>query len=517
MAKKLPIGISNLREIIEDGYVYVDKSRYVYELSSTGKYYFLSRPRRFGKSLFVDTLKEAFEGNRELFKGLWLYDHWDWSKKYPVIHISFGSGVLKNKAALERRIFRVLEDNQKRLQVRCEETIYVEECFADLIIGAREKYNAPVVILVDEYDKPILDNITDFETAKGMRDGLRNLYSVIKDHDSYIKFVFLTGVSKFSRVSIFSGLNNLKDITISKKYSSICGYTEGELIESFKEHLVDKDINDIRHWYNGYSWTGDERVYNPFSILNYLSEGEFRNYWFESGTPTFLIELFKQKRYYIPQLENLEVGESVIGSFDVDFIEPENLLFQAGYLTIESTVQGLSETRYILNYPNKEVKKSLNEYLLNHYSPNYTQIYRTRRVFEEALVNADVEKMIEVMRSHFASIPHDWYRNNKIDQYEGYYASVFYAYFASIGIDVRAEEPTSYGKVDMAVIMPKAVYVFEFKVIEGEEGTGESLEQIKSKGYGKRYVGSDKDVYLIGIEFSKTKRQIVGFYKELMR
>ncbi len=511
MPKKLPIGLSSLSKIIQEDYVYVDKTRYVFELVNTGVYYFLSRPRRFGKSLFVDTLKEAFEGNKELFKGLWLYDHWDWVKKYPVIHLSFGSGVLKNRAGLDRRIFRVLEDNQKRLQVRCEETTYVEGCFADLIIGAKEKYNAPVVILVDEYDKPILDNITELEIAKEMREGLKNLYSVIKDHDSYIKFAFLTGVSKFSKVSIFSGLNNLKDITIDSRYSSMCGYTEGEIIESFKEHLADKDIDEIRHWYNGYSWTGSESVYNPFSILNYLDKGEFRNYWFESGTPTFLIELFKQKRYYIPQLENLETGESIIGSFDIDFIEPENVLFQAGYLTIERTVQGLSEIRYILNYPNREVKKSLNEYLLNRYLPDHTQIYKTRRVFEEALVKGDVEKMIEVMRSHFASIPHDWYRKNNIDQYEGYYASVFYSYFASIGLEVRAEEPTSYGNVDMTVIMPKAVYVFEFKVIEGEAGTGEALEQIKQKGYGERYVGSGREIYLIGIEFSKTKRQIVGF------
>jgi hypothetical protein len=295
----------------------------------------------------------------------------------------------------------------------------------DLIVGAREKYNAPVVILIDEYDKPILDNITDIETAKEMREGLKNLYSVIKGQDANIKFVFLTGVSKFSKVSIFSGLNNLKDITISKKYSSICGYTESELIEGFKEHLADKGIEEIRHWYNGYSWTGDERVYNPFSILNYLSEGEFRNYWFESGTPTFLIELFKQKRYYIPQLENLEVGESIIGSFDIDFIEPENLLFQAGYLTIEGYRQEFGETWYRLNYPNREVKASLCNYILKQYSFSEGAVsgYKLRLI--EALKKGDIDEMVEIMHSHFASIPYEWYRKNEIDKYEGYYAGVF--------------------------------------------------------------------------------------------
>ncbi len=494
----------------------MDKTRYVYELVNTGEYYFLSRPRRFGKSLFVDTIKEAFEGNKELFKGLWLYDNWDWEKKYPVIHISFAEGVLKGKDELNRHIIKLLTNNQKRLQVECEDTTHVAGCFSDLIVGAKERYKVPAVILIDEYDKPILDNITDLETAREMREGLKNLYSVIKGQDANIKFVFLTGVSKFSRVSIFSGLNNLEDITIEKGFSAICGYTEEELVENFKEHLADKDIEEIRHWYNGYSWTGDERVYNPFSILNYLKHGEFRNYWFESGTPTFLIELFKQKRYYIPQLENLEAGESIIGSFDIDFIEPENLLFQAGYLTIEGYRQEFGETWYRLNYPNREVKTSLNNYILRYYTGGEGFVSAHRLKLIEALKGNDVDKMIEVMKSHFASIPHDWYRKNKIAEYEGYYASVFYAYFASIGIDVRAEEPTSYGKVDMAVIMPKAVYVFEFKVTEGDEGTGESLEQIKSKGYGQKYIGSGREVYLIGIEFSKTKRQIVGFYKELM-
>jgi len=350
-----------------------------------------------------------------------------------------------------------------------------------------------------------------------MREGLKNLYSVMKDHDSYIKFVFLTGVSKFSRVSIFSGLNNLRDITIDATYSSICGYTESELIDNFKEHLSDKDIEGIRHWYNGYSWTGAERVYNPFSMLNYLQTGVFRNYWFESGTPTFLIELFKQKRYYIPQLENLEVGESIIGSFDIDFIEPENILFQAGYLTINNHYRQGANIVYELGYPNLEVKTSLNDYILLYYSGTGAKITSLKIRLYKVLEGGDVDGIREIMHSHFASIPYDWHRKNKIDQYEGYYASVFYSYFASIGVEVKAEEPTSYGKVDMAVVMPKVVYVFEFKVIEGEEGTGEALEQIKKKDYGDKYIGSGKEVYLIGIEFSKTKRQIVGFYRERQR
>ncbi len=529
MPKKLPIGISSLSKIIQGGYVYVDKTRYVYELVNTGEYYFLSRPRRFGKSLFVDTLKEAFEGNKDLFKGLWLYDHWDWEKTYPVIHISFAEGVLKSKDELNRHIIKLMTNNQKRLQVECEDTTHVAGCFSDLIVGAKERYKVPAVILIDEYDKPILDNITDLETAREMREGLKNLYAVIKGQDANIKFVFLTGVSKFSKVSIFSGLNNLKDITINKKYSSICGYTERELIESFKEHLIDKNIEDIRHWYNGYNWTGDERVYNPFSILNYLSDGEFRNYWFESGTPTFLIELFKQKRYYIPQLENLEVGETLIGRFDIDFIEPENLLFQAGYLTIIDKKRKGNRLVYALSYPNLEVRQSLTDYILSAYHYSQAEKERAQGRLYDCLIEGDIDGIREVMRSHFASIPYEWHTKNNIAEYEGYYASVFYSYFASIGIDVRVEESTSYGKVDMAVIMPKAVYVFEFKCLQKagdrQKPIGNrkrlkepsAIEQLRAKGYAEKYRALNRPIYLIGIEFSKTKRQIVGFYTDRLK
>ncbi len=374
MKKKLPIGLSTLSNMLQEGYVYVDKSRYVYELASTGKYYFLSRPRRFGKSLFVNILKEAFEGNKELFKGLWLYDNWDWSTRYPVIHISFVSGVLRSKAELEKKIINVLEDNQERLKVRRKETTrYVSECFSDLIVGVKDRYDAPVVILVDEYEKPILDNITRPETAMEMREGLKDLYSVMKDHEGDIRFAFVTGVSRLGKGSVFSGFNNLRDITIDEAYSSIFGYTETELIENFKELLADKDIELIKHWYNGYSWTGAERVYNPSSINNYLQTGELRNYWFETGTPTFLVELFKQNRYNLPQLESHEVEESTIGSFELDFIVPENILFHAGYLTIaDSRIKG-NRLFYTLTYPNLEVRQSLKDGILRVYCPMPSQ------------------------------------------------------------------------------------------------------------------------------------------------
>uniref|UniRef100_UPI0005EAE95D ATP-binding protein n=1 Tax=Desulfonatronovibrio magnus TaxID=698827 RepID=UPI0005EAE95D len=295
--KKLPIGIATLSKIINEDYAYVDKSRFVHELVESGSYYFLSRPRRFGKSLFVDTLKEAFEGNQRLFKGLWLEDHWDWETQYPVIRFSFGEGVSSNRNRLEEKIWEQLTLHEKRLGVHCAfQTISGR--FGQLIENTARKYGH-VVVLVDEYDKPILDCIADPVTAADIREGLKDFYSVIKDSDAHLKFVLLTGVSKFSKVSLFSGLNNLTDITLDPRFAAICGWTETELTENFADRLQGKDINQIRNWYNGYSWLG-EKVYNPFSLLNFLRTGLFRNYWFETGTPTFLMELLKKRRYNIP-------------------------------------------------------------------------------------------------------------------------------------------------------------------------------------------------------------------------
>ncbi len=509
MKKKLPIGISTFSKIIKENYVYVDKTQYIVELVESGVYYFLSRPRRFGKSLFVDTLKEAFEGNKELFKGLYIYDRWDWDTVYPIIQINFAEGVVKNLNDLNDKIQEILDRNQNRLKIKCHHKS-ISGCFSELIEKAKERYGQNAVILIDEYDKPILDNITDIEIAKEMREGLKNLYSVIKGQDANIKFVFMTGVSKFSKVSIFSGLNNLNDITLNKKYSSICGYTEEDLTNYFSEYLKDKDREQIRQWYNGYNWTGSERVYNPFSILNYFDQDEFKNYWFESGTPTFLIELLKEKKYYIPTMENLEAGESLIGSFDVDFIEPENLLFQAGYLTIESVKQGVAEIRYKLSYPNREVEKSLTENILNRYSYSRSLTSELRIRLEDKLLQCNIDSIKDIMQSHFASIPADWYRKNDIDTYEGYYASVFYSYFASLGLDVRCEDTTSHGKIDMTVVMKHGVFIFEFKVIKGKE-EGRALRQIKERGYAEKYKGLGLPIYLIGIEFDKAKRNITGF------
>ncbi|MFH1096138.1 MAG: AAA family ATPase, partial [Candidatus Desantisbacteria bacterium] len=317
--KKLPIGIQTFEKIILENYCYADKTKIIYELINQGTYFFLSRPRRFGKSLLIDTIKDLFEGREELFKGLWIEDKWDFSRKYPVIKIDFGEGVSKSREELREKINETLKTNQDQLGVTCEfETISGR--FRELIAKSNVKYNQRVVILIDEYDKPILDNIETPEIAQEMREELKNLYSVLKSADADIKFVMLTGVSKFSKVSLFSGLNNLWDITLEERFATICGYTQNDLETVFAEHLVAVDLEKVKLWYNGYSWLG-EGVYNPFDILLFLNSSgkEFRNYWFETGSPTFLLKLLKERKYYMPDLEEIRAGEELIGAFDVGF------------------------------------------------------------------------------------------------------------------------------------------------------------------------------------------------------
>jgi hypothetical protein len=296
--KKLPIGIQTFKNIINENYYYVDKTFFIQDLVDKGKYYFLSRPRRFGKSLFLSTLKAAFSGEKALFQGRYLEHNWDWDLKWPVIHISFGAGVSRSVEDIRITFDEILYDHARENSID-----FVEKSlkgkFAELISSLYEKYGRQVVVLIDEYDKPILDNIHETETAVLIREELKNIYSVIKDADPYIKFVFITGVSKFSKVSLFSGLNNLEDITLAKEYSAICGYTQQELETVFAERLQGVNLNEVRKWYNGYNWLGEE-VYNPFNILLYLKNREFRNYWFETATPTFLIKLLEEKNILSP-------------------------------------------------------------------------------------------------------------------------------------------------------------------------------------------------------------------------
>jgi len=507
--KKLPIGIQTLSKIIEENYYYVDKTAFVKKLEGGG-YYFLSRPRRFGKSLFLDTLKEAFSGNKELFKGLYLYDNWDWSKKYPVVRISFGMGIHRNPEELTLKITEGLSEIEETYSIQLENPT-ISGKFYEAIKKISEKYNQKVVVLVDEYDKPILDRIEEPEIAKENREILKSFYSVLKDADPYLHLVFLTGVSRFSKVSIFSGLNQLNDITLDRKFATICGYTQTDLETVFEDRIKDFDKEEVKRWYNGYSWLG-EAVYNPFDILLLFDKKEFRSYWFETGTPTFLIKLFQKNSYYLPELESLEVGEEILSNLDIDNIYPENLLFQAGYVIIKDHYSISEKNYYQLTYPNFEVKTSFNDSFLR-YITTPPRVSKTQLALIRAFISADTEKVKQILHSFFASIPTDWFRKNNISEYEGFYASVVYALFNGSGLTTITEDATSKGRIDLTVIIEDTVYIMEFKVKEESE-EGKALQQIKEKKYYEKYIGKYKDIYLLGIEFSKEKRNIVNFEVE---
>lgn len=513
--RKLPIGIQTFRSIRENNtWYYVDKTPFIYQLIDQGKYYFLSRPRRFGKSLLVDTMKELFEGNRALFAGLFIEDQWDWSVRYPIIHISFGQGVVKNRAELDQRIAHLLRHNQKRLELTCPQSPDLAGWFADLIEEAHERHGQPVVVLVDEYDKPILDNIIEPETARQMREGLKNLYSVVKESDAHIRFVFLTGVSKFSQVSLFSGLNNLEDITLRADCSAICGYTDQDLDTVFAPELAGLDRAAIRSWYNGYNWLG-ESVYNPFDILNLFRKRILDVYWFQTGTPEFLVKLLSQRDFFTPDLARLEANTPLLSAFDVDHITTEALLFQTGYLTIHESESSLTSGQsYILGYPNKEVEISLNDALLPAYGLEARHALKNRKHLLTALHNNDFDAMRTHLEALFDSLTHDAYRKTPIAQYEGYYASVFYSHWAAMGVDIRLEDACNQGKIDMTLQHGGQIYLFEFKMVE-TEATGGAMRQLKTKNYAAKYRASGKLIYLIGIEFSKRQRNIVGFEVEV--
>jgi len=500
--KKLPIGISTLKTIIEDDYIYVDKTQLAQHLIENGQYYFLSRPRRFGKSLFLDTLRTIFGGDKEIFKGLYIYENSYEFKKYPVVRISFNDGDFKSKEGFKQTLYEIIKRNQELLQIKCDTDLSIEGCFRELIYRAYEKYDQKVVILIDEYDKPILDNIDDKEEARNRREELKNFYSVIKGADEYLKFVFITGVSKFSKVSLFSGLNNIQDITLNPRFATICGYTQNDVETVFAKHLEGQDFSKIKHWYNGYKFLG-EGVYNPFDILLFISnEFAYRNYWFSTATPTFLLKLIEKNNYFLPNLENVVKDEKMLDSFDVDYIELETLMWQTGYLTIVKAEESYEGIEYTLAIPNQEVKISLLGGIADFMSKIPNAKLNKNGIYK-ALNTCDFELLQTSIKSLFASIPYYLYTNNPMFGREGYYVSVFYAYIKSMGLELRVEEATNKGRIDMVVFYPNTIFVIEFKV-----DSAEALAQIKEMKYHERYLSDGRDIYLLGLEFSKSDKNI---------
>ena len=513
--RKLPIGIQTFREIREEGYYYVDKTAYVRRLIDEGKHYFLSRPRRFGKSLLLDTVKELFEGAEPLFRGLAVHDGWDWSAPHPVVRLSFGSGHFGDPGLLARETAARLDNLERTFQVSARGDTAPAR-FRHLLQTLHERAGRRVVVLVDEYDKPILDALDAPDIARANRDFLRDLYSVVKDCDAHVRFTLLTGVSKFSKVSLFSGLNNLIDITLDPACSALCGYTEADLDAVFAPELPGLDRDEIRRWYNGYNWLGAEKVYNPFDVLLLFRRRKFGAWWFETGTPTFLVDLLVERGVGSLALERMTADEALLSAFDVGAVGAEALLFQTGYLTIEAEERRGGRTRYRLGYPNQEVRQGLNESLLSRLADDPSAAVRHRFRLYDLLQAGDFDGLEELLKAFFAGIPYQWHVRNDIADYEGYYASVFYALFAAAGLDVVVEDSTSRGRVDLVVRLDGRVYLFEFKVVESvPEGAparpAAAMEQLRERGYADKYRAGCGPVHLIAVEFSKRTRNVAAF------
>jgi hypothetical protein len=496
--QELPIGIQTFSDIIQNDYLYVDKTEKIFDLVKNPKgVYFLSRPRRFGKSLLISTLNEIFEGEKELFKKLWIYKtDYAW-EKHPIVRIDFSKKKTENKDDLKWFILHQLKNIAGNYGISLDRDQY-DEAFDELLtkLSGINK----VAVLIDEYDKPIIDNIDNIDLAVELREILKGFYTIIKACDEHIRFVLLTGVSKFSKAGVFSGLNNLKDISMDTRYSSLLGITGQEMETCFKEHIdrfaATEDVSNaeliekITYWYNGFCFSGTcEKVFNPFSMLLLFDNARFSNYWFESATPSFLIKLIKEKSFDIKKMQDLEVREENLSTYEIEDLALVPLLFQTGYLTIKGYDDEFMT--YRLGYPNFEVENSFQYALLRSYSYAETNGYLVSLI--RALRNDDFETFFDTLRIFFADIPYDLHIKK-----EKYYQTVFYLIFSLIGLKVETEVKTNKGRID-AVIIDKDIYIFEFK-FNGNKN--KALSQINDKRYFEKYQGAGKEIYLFGVEFA---------------
>ncbi len=507
--RKLPIGIQTFSRIREDGCYYVDKTAHLKHLIDCGARYFLSRPRRFGKSLLVDTLKELFEANEPLFRGLAIHGHWDWSVRRPVVRLDFSSGGFKVPGRLHQDAMAQLDGIERRNGVQAGDAPAPIR-FRRLIEDLHESSGERVVVLVDEYDKPILDVLDDTTAAAANRGYLRSLYSTIKFADAHIEFALLTGVSKFTKVSLFSDLNNLEDITLDPRHATICGYTDQDVDTVFGPELPGLDRAAIREWYNGYGWLGDGTVYNPFDVLLLFRTRRFAAHWFETGSPRFLVDMLAARGVSSVDLDGLVGSEELLSAFDVEHIATEALLFQGGYLTIAAAEDVGGKTFYRLGYPNREVRQSLNGSLLRALVPERSVREGHGLKLYRHLEANDFAGLEALLQAFFAAIPHQWHANNRIADYEGYYASVFHAYLMALELDVRVEDSSANGRLDMAVLSHGNVYLFEFKVVENAS-PGAAMAQLRDKDYAAKYRSRGEPIHLVGVEFSRRTRNLVRF------
>ena len=511
--KKLPKGISTFQEIIEDNYIYVDKTKYIHKMVSTGKLYFLSRPRRFGKSLLISTLEELFKGNKELFEGLYIFDNWDWSKKYPIIRLDFGKIAHKNPEVLEKSLDDFINTKARDYSINLISRTLTSK-FAELIEETHKKFDSKVVILIDEYDKAITSHIDGIEIAKENKIVLRDFFQVLKASDEHLQFLFITGISKFAKTSIFSDLNNVDDITIHPKYVNICGYKQEDLETYFIDHIneLSKNINmnyddlisSIKKWYNGYSWDGKSFLYNPFSILKFLDTGKFANYWFDTGTPKLLIDLIKKDSVDMEVLTRKKSEFSwIFPNFELENLDFATVLLQTGYLTIKNeTVYPGEESEYSIAIPNREVEKSLFSYIIGTYT-NYSaeKIEPMTKKMLSYIIQVDEENLQKSFEKLLYKIPNIIYGELK-REIESYYKTLFISWIQLLGFDIEGEIMSIKGRLDAVVKYNDIVLIIEFKFSKNksfDEMLKEARKQVLDQKYYIPY--QDKNVLILSVAF----------------
>ncbi len=505
----LPVGRQYFADIREDNAVYVDKTSYIYDLCNHATAsYFLSRPRRFGKSLTLDTIHQLFSGNKALFKGLWIEDKWDWSQTYPVIRFSFDS--IEHESGLYDALLIALHEMAKTHKVKLTHTT-VGLLFKELIEKIVKKTKKKVVILIDEYDKPITDCIDPYDVTKAneQRDILKGFFSVLKSSSNQIRFLFITGVSKFSKVAIFSDLNHLYDLTIAPQYAGLCGYTESELTHYFAPYLAimpPDTLEKMKIWYNGYSWDAKTFVYNPFSVLSFFQSRKFYNFWFATGTPTFLVKLLSKRFEY--KLEEIEVSDLIFDTFTLeklDDLDITSLLLQTGYLTIKEIT---NRETYILNYPNREVKRAFGQFLLGaftHTLPSMPHLSNIARGFEEN----NVAEVIRIIHDLIKAIPDQ----NYIKDEEKFFHAIIHLIFTMIGTDVRSEVHTGIGRIDTIVVTATRIFLFEFKLNEPAEA---AIQCVKDRKYVENLRHRNLPITAIGVSFSTKLKGVAEWKTEEM-
>lgn len=501
---KFPIGVQNFPRIRNEGFLYIDKTQIIHQMITQGVAYFLSRPRRFGKSLLISTLEALFLGKRELFSGLWI-DSSDYTwKKYPVIRMDISKTVSSSPEALATSLQEIIKVNAEKYGIEG-----IERSFPSLSLSAlvtELSKQGPVVILIDEYDKPLVQHLEDMSVVAKNREILRDFYTMIKALDEHLHFVFVTGVSKFSKVSLFSGMNNLLDISLNPTYSTLLGLTEEELRRDLKEELrnvsksrnkdEETNFNEMKQWYNGYLFSQipeSTRVYNPLSVFQFLHHARLDNYWFTTATPTFAIDLIKKQKYSIPDLEQgMIVGKEIEADHEVNMIDLPTLLFQTGYLTIDTYDE--NSWTYRLKFPNEEVKRSFLEQLLFEFSEmRPSEMHTILFKLLDHLKNKDLKGFFEIFNKLFTSVPHQI----QLKQ-EAYYHSLIYLVLKALGFSVQSEVSTNNGRVDMVLKTDQYVFIFEFKI---DSDAKTAMKQILDKGYHNQFQLDSKEIILVGVNF----------------